>query len=143
MKRREFVRRLPVVTTGLLVGASSLSFSACGGAAYIVPTVRPSGLSFPASLLDGQGEIFLQTPSMERPLFLHLGEDGPVALLLSCTHRGCQPEPVGTRLICPCHGSEFSKLGEVLQGPAEEPLTRYDVSRDGDDFVVHVEGGAR
>jgi len=59
-----------------------------------------------------------------------------VALLARCTHRGCQPEPVGDRLVCPCHGSEFDLRGSVLEGPADRPLTRYDVAVDGDDLVI-------
>jgi cytochrome b6-f complex iron-sulfur subunit len=80
---------------------------------------------------------------MERPVYVRRLPSGElVAVLASCTHQGCQPEPVGDRLACPCHGSEFAFDGTVLEGPAERPLTRYPVSIEGDDIVVRLDGGA-
>lgn len=43
-----------------------------------------------------------------------------------CTHQGCEVAPVEDDpeiLLCPCHHSEFETFtGDVLQGPATEPL---------------------
>jgi|SRR5690625_1459474 len=43
-------------------------------------------------------------------------------LLLVCTHRGCNVAPDRVGYICPCHGSRFDDRGNVLKGPASEPL---------------------
>ncbi len=140
MLRRDFVRRLPVVTTGLVAGVATLSLTACAGIPYVVPRLRPGRLVVPAAVLAESGQAFLQSPDMDRPVYVRRDGSGEiVALLASCTHRGCQPEPVGDRLVCPCHGSEFSLTGSVLVGPAQRPLTRYEVSEQGEEVIVWLE----
>jgi cytochrome b6-f complex iron-sulfur subunit len=58
-----------------------------------------------------------------------------VAFSASCTHRGVtvNAEPGSTTLICPAHGSQFNgATGQVLHGPAKEPLPSVPVtSADG------------
>jgi len=71
------------------------------------------------------------------------GPRGPVALFRSgnqvvahtaiCTHMGCTVGAAGKTLQCPCHGSEYdAATGQVLQGPAPDPLAV---------IAVRVEGG--
>jgi Rieske Fe-S protein len=140
MERRAFLYRLPMLSAGVAVGAATLPLGGCAGARYLVPHETPGRLAIPlSSLLDGT-DAFLQTPTMERPVWVRRDGDQVVALLARCTHRGCQPEPVGDRLACPCHGSEFSLTGEVLEGPAERPLLRYPAAIEGDEVVVRLDG---
>ena len=58
----------------------------------------------------------------------------------TCTHRQCSlagGDLEGTAVICPCHGSEFDVTsGEVLQGPAREPVETYEVRVEGDDLEI-------
>lgn len=48
----------------------------------------------------------------------------------TCTHLQCSlagGDLEETTVICPCHGSEFDvRSGEVLQGPAREPVKTYE-----------------
>jgi len=39
-----------------------------------------------------------------------------------CTHMGCTLNLSGNKLLCPCHGAEFSLDGKVLVGPARDNL---------------------
>ncbi|MDH3205619.1 MAG: Rieske (2Fe-2S) protein [Gemmatimonadota bacterium] len=141
MRRRDFVQRLPVVGSGFLLGASSLSLTSCGGVAYLVPVAAPGRLVIGTAELGPGAEAFLQGPDMSRPVYMRRAASGEItALLASCTHNGCQPTPLGDRLVCPCHGSEFSFDGAVLQGPAERPLTRYEVTEADGQVTVWLEG---
>lgn len=44
-----------------------------------------------------------------------------------CTHEGCTVsfDSASKRLVCPCHGAQYSNSGLVLQGPATRSLTVY------------------
>lgn len=130
MHRRDFV----------LLGASALSLAGCAGVRYVAPRAAAGRLTIARADLAENGQVFLQTPAMQRPIYVRRLESGQiVAVLASCTHQGCTPEPVVDRLACPCHGSEFSFEGLVLQGPAERPLTRYEITEEGDDVIVWLE----
>lgn len=70
-----------------------------------------------------------------RVAVLRAGEE-IYALNLTCTHLGCTVSVTPTELVCPCHGSAFSRTGEVLRGPAARPLDRLTVRLEGDTVVV-------
>ena len=54
-----------------------------------------------------------------------------------CTHQGCEVNPDGAKLVCPCHGSEYdARTGKVLQGPAVEPLPAVAVKVRGNKIVT-------
>jgi nucleotide-binding universal stress UspA family protein/nitrite reductase/ring-hydroxylating ferredoxin subunit len=62
-----------------------------------------------------------------RQLAVYKAEDGGViALSPRCTHLGCTVDwnAAATTWDCPCHGSRYSKEGDVVQGPAKNPLER-------------------
>lgn len=135
MDRRSFCARLPVVM-------SALGVAGCGGAAYLTPIVRAGSLAVPAPAV--RNGALIAWPGSDRPLFVSRADDGAWrAVLTRCTHRGCQTEPEGDRLVCPCHGSEFARDGTLLEGPAREDLRRFPaVELDGQVVVDVSEGGA-
>ena len=60
-----------------------------------------------------------------------------------CTHRSCNlsmgGEIDGTEITCECHGSTFDMAtGEVVEGPAEEPIATLPVRDEGGDLQVEV-----
>ncbi len=52
------------------------------------------------------------------------------ALTSVCTHQGCASswEYDNEVFTCTCHDSKFSTAGEVLQGPAVQPLTVFNTT---------------
>lgn len=60
-----------------------------------------------------------------------------VAFSAVCTHQGCTVAPKERELDCPCHGSRFdATTGDVLTGPAREPLTKLSATVSGDTVTV-------
>ena len=62
----------------------------------------------------------------------------------NCTHAGgplCKGSMAHEVVMCPWHGSRFNvKTGEVVQDPAEEPLTTYPVTVQDGRIIIDVEG---
>jgi 3-phenylpropionate/trans-cinnamate dioxygenase ferredoxin subunit len=58
----------------------------------------------------------------------------------TCTHRQCslaEGDLEESTVICPCHGSEFDvRSGEVLEGPAREPVETYEVRVEGGNLEI-------
>jgi nitrite reductase/ring-hydroxylating ferredoxin subunit len=58
----------------------------------------------------------------------------------TCTHQGCslaEGELEQSTVTCPCHGSQFDVTsGEVLRGPADEPVGSRAVEVQGLDLLV-------
>jgi len=61
---------------------------------------------------------------------------------LWCTHMGCRVRwaPERDRYECPCHEGRFDADGQVISGPALEPLRAMSVTIEGE--VVLVEAKA-
>lgn len=60
-----------------------------------------------------------------------------VAFSAICTHQQCVVAAAGTEFHCPCHGSMYdAATGEVIQGPALEPLSEIAVAVSGDRIVA-------
>jgi cytochrome b6-f complex iron-sulfur subunit len=51
------------------------------------------------------------------------------AIDATCTHEGCTVTNVdGDQYVCPCHGSRYTRSGQVVHGPALASLRRYTTS---------------
>jgi len=70
-----------------------------------------------------------------------LADGGFLALYQRCTHLGCNApwDQAEGAFICPCHSSQFSADGSVLNPPAPRPLDTFPVSIQ--DGMVMVDTG--
>lgn len=91
-------------------GASSAPSGGGGAKGIIALSSVPSDAS--VSVKDSTGRTLLITQSGGKL----------TALDATCTHMQCTVAPDGSKLQCPCHGSQYSLTGTVLQGPAPAPL---------------------
>lgn len=144
MNRRSFLARLPVVP----VTAAAVASVTTGCASIPTVTGRPAprGVVVPVAAFAEGVDLLAEVPGSRFPIYVRKADDGAyTAVVLRCTHRGCQPDPEPDRLTCPCHGSEFAFDGRVLMGPADRPLARHEVEMQGDALLIlrSNEGGVR
>lgn len=136
LNRREFVARCAIAGIGLwLAGCVSL-------VTHPVPVrggrVRLPLASYP-ELAKPDGAIKLLPDGHDDPIYLLAAVGGGFSAVSPiCTHRGCTVDVQGPRLKCPCHGSTYDREGRVLRGPAQRALTRYRVTREGDEIVIEL-----
>ena len=138
--RRDFVQMSAcAVLAGGLGGCASLvtvPVESRGGRLRVMIRNHPQ-LAAPGGFLR------IQPPS-DTPHLLVLALEGDDYAVVSpvCTHRQCITDVAGPRIVCPCHGSDYDRTGEVVKGPAERALTRFpaEVSSDGE---LVIQYGAR
>jgi len=131
--RRQF---LGVAWTGSL--ALVFAQAALALVKYIQPVAK-SG--FGGEVFAGKVEEFA-IGSVNRILagrfFISRTPEGLLALWQKCTHLGCAVPWVEEeqQFHCPCHGSLFNEVGEVVGGPAPRPLDLFPVEvRSGEVWV--------
>ena len=76
----------------------------------------------------------IQVVRLDIPAVIQHTNEGFIAISLVCTHLGCTVEgnEDGEGFTCPCHGSRYSKSGNVLEGPATKTLPRYRIEEQED-----------
>lgn len=139
MDRRHFLLRLELLAAGAGCGALPFLAGGCAPPArYVTPTPMGDRLAIPVSHLATTGGVLVEDPQDDLPIFVHRGADQTyVAVSTRCGHRGCQVEPAAAKLVCPCHGSEYTFDGAILQGPTQRALQRYRVTVEGESLVIH------
>lgn len=137
-------------------------FVAAGNTAIGIATIGSFGVSldflFPKVSLEIPRRFMIGTLAAmqadsvifdpEHRLFIIRDKQGYFyALSTVCTHLGCNVEwkatgvpghPEGV-ITCPCHGSLFNKLGDVISGPAPRSLDRYKMYLEDDKLIVDME----
>ena len=79
--------------------------------------------------LMGESVVVVRDPS---------DPEAVIALNSICTHQGCTVAWQESEFVCPCHQSKFSAEGEVVDGPATEPLSTFEAMIEGDSVLVKV-----
>jgi cytochrome b6-f complex iron-sulfur subunit len=126
LSRRDFLARFGI--GALLVVAGSV---AAAMARFIQPNLVTSA---PGPVDVGAPEQYpVGSLTFVESARSYLGRDdrGFYAIVGMCTHLGCAPRRDSNAFVCPCHGSRFSRDGQVLNGPASRPLDRAFVGRAG------------
>jgi cytochrome b6-f complex iron-sulfur subunit len=125
------------------IGLGSLGVAAAGTLGFTYEFLSPNVLYEPSPIINaGKPESFevgSVTMDANAGIYLVRAAEGFFALSAVCTHLGCLTawnQELGI-IKCPCHGSEFTRTGVKIEGPAPKPLPwlRTWVSDDGDLMV--------
>ncbi len=158
VSRRQFLNRATVALTG----ASLTTFAAAGFVAFLWPTatggfggkINVGKIDDVISSIRSSGGFFYNATARSwvtqypidavpkakavpayRPVLDGM-ENGLVALYQKCPHLGCRvPQCVSSQWFeCPCHGSQYNRVGEKKGGPAPRGMDRFvlEVSNAGD-----------
>lgn len=145
MKRQEFIRNCAVLTLSGSLAASFLE--ACSALAYAAKHEYKNGIISIAKTEFTGGDvskkplkfILIRDAAFAFPICVYkIDETHYSAVYTECTHKGCELKPQRDFLVCPCHGSEFSRTGEVQNPPAELPLKSYKTSSDEKYIYIHI-----
>ncbi|MFI8945923.1 Rieske (2Fe-2S) protein [Streptomyces sp. NPDC053750] len=128
MPGRPAPSRRSVLRSAALTPVAGLGAAACSpgddGAAPARPTA-PVDLGVDGDVAKGATKLY-----RDENVVVSRGDNGSLkAFSTVCTHAGCPIKKLeGTKLVCPCHGSEFdARTGEVLHAPATVPLIELPV----------------
>jgi cytochrome b6-f complex iron-sulfur subunit len=69
-------------------------------------------------------------------VFIFRDAEGLYAISAVCTHLGCAVAQAPEGFACPCHGSRFGPLGNVIGGPAPRALPWLEITRAADGQLV-------
>jgi Rieske Fe-S protein len=127
MERREFLKT--AIATCITAGMFSLE--CCTNYKTVTAGEETGKLKIKKSDFGEDKFIVVHTIKTNAPIYLSKQENGNyTATLMLCTHKSCELKPQGNILICPCHGSEFSAVGQVLKEPADQNLKKFETSSD-------------
>ncbi len=105
---------------------------------FYLPEARTWITAYPPDAVPKAKKIY-------SPLLVPGMEAGLVALYQKCPHLGCRvPECKSSQWFeCPCHGSQYNRVGEKKAGPAPRGMDRFLVSVSGTgDVTIDTLGGA-
>lgn len=136
MRRRKFIKQCGAAGLACAVGSAMLT--SCNSAFYVPHLVEGNQIIVTKSEFPAESKyVLVKNSRLPAPLYLCRNDgDSFTALLMECTHKACEVQPFGDQLHCPCHGSEFSNTGKVLEGPAEVDLRKFKVTTDAEKIYI-------
>ena len=146
MERKDFIKTCGITCIG--GGAISALLQGCASANYFaqhsvtdnkIVIKKSEFTSTEKDKITQRKFVLIKSDKYNFPICIYkLSDDNYSALLLECTHKGCELRPQGEYLVCPCHGSEFSNTGAVQNPPAEESLQSFKTTTDNENIYVYL-----
>lgn len=145
MERRKFLRTSCSALLSIPIG---IALTGCEGIYYVTKQTEKDGrVIIPLSEFEIVKEnktkmrkyVLFNSDKFQFPICVYrTGKNEYTSSLMECTHQGCELNVGGGAYNCPCHGSEFSVQGKLLEGPAEHDLTTFETKVDEKNIYVTI-----
>ncbi len=148
MKRREFLNWVGI---GLLASFFPIALAACSEKQSQETAETSIAKDIPSDVPDSSGYLTIGTTqeltenryivsNKSNIIVFRNSSNNLSAVSLICTHQGCSVDwkKSSNSLYCACHGSEFAVDGKVLQGPALDSLSSFEVKEEAESILVKV-----
>ncbi len=141
MERRSFIKSCTLLCASG-IGIAALMES-CGSIHYAASTIETNKIKINKSeFIDKKNAerkfVVVRSEKLDFPICIYKKNETLVAISMQCSHQGCELNPNETSLVCPCHGSEFSKEGKVLSPPADKDLKQFKVITDNETIYIEL-----
>lgn len=141
MERRNFIKNCTLLCASG-IGIAALMES-CGSIHYAASTIETNKIKINKSeFIDKKNVerkfVVVRSEKTQFPICLYKKDKEFIGVSMECTHQGCELNPNETTLVCPCHGSEFSKEGKVMSPPADKDLKQFKVTTDNETIYIEL-----
>lgn len=134
MNRRTFTKKTVLACCGALAGSTILE--SCTTTKSLFLDANENSVIVPIEKLSGQTSAIINSTLFTTPVYIFKEGNTWHALLMSCTHVQCEVKLAKDTFICPCHGSQFALDGDVLTGPAQQPLEKVSIEEKDNQFIL-------
>ncbi len=139
MDRRKFISSSCSLCIAVGAGVVVQSLSACKPTQIYKTTAVASQIKVPLSLFAETDIQLLNVENIDFEIILRKISDGNFsALKLICTHAENPLSVSGKNFLCSLHGSLFDENGEVIKGPAENPLKKFNTQVSQEEIVITI-----
>ena len=133
------MKKCGLISAAIVYGGTSLMLDGCASVSYIPYIEENDQLVIKKSNFIKEKYGLIGHKNLPAPIYIAKLENNKYsAVLLECTHKRCEVSPAGDLLICPCHGSEYSNTGKVLQPPADKDLYSFGIKTDPENIYINV-----
>lgn len=145
MERKQFIKTCCIAGVGIPI--LGLGIQSCGSIYYAKYHKENNLIKIPMGEFIEQKKnkqknrkfVLVKLDSLAFPICIYqIDAQNYHSSLLECTHRSCELTVGGDTFTCPCHGSEFTKEGIVLEGPAEANLKSFKTTHDEENIFVQL-----
>lgn len=140
IERRKFLesacRACLLVSAGFLIS----DLSACSPSAKVISLpITQNAIRLPTTAFATEPAQILRPEGWFYDIAVRkTSEDQYEALLLECTHQQNQLMVIPNGFKCELHGSKFNLNGQVIKGPAERPLKKFETSVDQGELIIFL-----